>query len=120
MDVNENVYLTALSAGISPTYTSLGSGDNPIGANYTAATGDVSFVFSPANPSSVLGDILVIETAATNFIPTVVDYQDGGQSHGNAFRPIQPTPEPALTSLLLISLFGVGLFVARRFGVLPS
>ena len=62
-------------------------------------------------------DYLIIKTNATKWVPGTVSFQDGVTVTGAGFGVV---PEPGSVGLLLGGLFGVGLFVTRRFRVQQS
>jgi hypothetical protein len=61
--------------------------------------------------------VLVVKTNRTAVVPGSISLIDGGVA---TVPGLGPVPEPASVGLLLGSLFGAGLFVARRFRVVQS
>jgi len=100
---------------------------NPLGGSATLAPStivhssgsvvDFSFLNSGIAPGAQTYD-LVIKTNAEYYGFGTANLIDGGVTSLTTFAPTTTaTPEPASTGLFLGGLFGVGLFVARRFRV---
>jgi len=81
----------------------------------------VEFQFDPS--AVITGNnesfVLVIRTNLPAYIPGSTSIIDGGIDNVNSFAP-SAVPEPVSAGLLLGTLFGAGLFVARRFRVVQS
>lgn len=99
---------------------------NPLGGTGTLAPSsivhssgnvvDFSFLNDGIAPGVQTYD-LVIKTNAEYYGSGSANLIDGGVTSLTTYAPTTATPEPATTGLFLGGLFGVGLFVARKFRV---
>ena len=100
--------------------------DSPLGGSGTLAPSfivhssgsvvDFSFLNAGIAPGVQTYD-LVIKTNAEYYGSGTANLIDGGVTSLTTYAPTTATPEPASTGLFLGGLFGVGLFVARKFRV---
>ena len=99
---------------------------NPLGGSGTLAPSfivhssgsvvDFSFLTAGIAPGVQTYD-LVIKTNAEYYGSGTANLIDGGVTSLTTYAPTTATPEPATTGLFLGGVFGVGLFVARKFRV---
>jgi hypothetical protein len=80
-------------------------------------TGGVAFNFQPSVKTGSTSYQLIVETSNTGYIPGFIGLLD---SNGGTVNGFAPSPEPGSVGLLLGGLFGLGLFVTRRFRVQQS
>ncbi len=73
--------------------------------------GAVNFDFGSGLPVGTTVD-LIVQTNATQSTGGYINFNDGGVASVSGYGP---APEPGSVGLLLGGLFGVGLFVTRRF-----
>ena len=78
--------------------------------------GAVTFNFGAGLPLGTTVD-LIVQTNATQYPAGAINFNDGGIASVTGYGP---TPEPGSVGLLLGGLFGLGLFVTRRFRVQQS
>jgi hypothetical protein len=107
-------------------------GNDPTGATRSNNGGgvgnQVTFLFGSSGSGNLTpgsySDLLVVQTAATNYAAGVIDFFDGGTSdHLAGFQPAaHTTPEPSSVVLLSVCLAALGVFGAcqRRKEVAPS
>jgi hypothetical protein len=88
----------------------------PINATNTG-TGGVAFNFSPTIKGGSTSYQLIVETSVTGYVAGSIGLLD---TNGGTVAGYAPSPEPGSVGLLLGGLFGLGLFVTRRFRVQQS
>jgi hypothetical protein len=94
----------------------LGNQETPGNANRSADFDRIHFNFGGfSSPNNSV--IFWVHTEATTFASNDIHVQDTGQIDAQGWAP---APEPVSSGLLLGGLFGIGLFVARRFQVRQS
>jgi hypothetical protein len=89
---------------------------NPTTISETATGGAINFNFGASMPLGTTVD-LIVQTNATSYAGGGINFIDGSVASVSGYGP---APEPGSVGLLLGGLFGLGLFVTRRFRVQQS
>jgi hypothetical protein len=101
------------------TYGSPGTGTvSQVSSGIGANLGTIGFTLGTLGVNAPgFTDDLVVKTTSTTYTSGLISVQDSGAT---TISGLGPTPEPGSVGLLLGGLFGLGLFVTRRFRVQQS